>query len=1120
MENLSSAENLARRLKVYSSGLHNSPLALILWRTCNNNIEITEWNKASEKIFGWTAEEVLGKNFMDFLVPAAEASTVEKIVSLLIEEKYPHNQQTACNTKKTGEVIINWFNTPVIFEDARFIYVISLGEDITEKKSLEKKLQQTNMKLVHQNEEFEALNEEFSAQNDEMRAANDELLELNERIAASEKKFSQLFRQMVDGMALHEIITDKEGNPVDYIFLDVNPAFEKMTGLKKNKIIGKRVMAIFPNTEQVWIERYGRVALSGEPDQFENYSSELDKYYSVTSFCPELRKFAVIVDDITERVKANEKLKQSEEMLNSSQHLAKIGGWRYDIASNELFWTDEVYKIHDMSVKDETAVKKSIECYAGEYRVKIQSAFDALIKSGEEYDIESEFISLKGKKKWVRTVGKPIIENDKIAGAFGNIIDITDKKQAEIALKESEERWQYSLEGSGDGVWDYNSESRKLFVSEIGKELLGFDKRKKFYTLEDWKDIINKDFVDLLENEFSKHLNGQTKQIYCQYKLIDQERWILSRGRVLSRDKKGRPVRIIGTHSDITRQKDTEQEMREETSFSIQLSELSQQVLSPGYSIKSIADMVHALSLKITGSKYGFVASIDPVTEDMVSHTLTDMMNDCQMKDKNIIFPKSGKKYPALWGHALNLKQGFFTNDPVNHETSKGLPKGHVRMENFLSVPALAMGKLVGQIALANTLKGYSSKDLKRIEKVAQVYAFAVLRKHLEDDLVEAREKAEQSDRLKSAFLANMSHEIRTPMNGILGFTALLRDRELPEDKANQYEKIIMNSGKALLSIIDDIIDISKIEAGELKFDIAECNLKEITREIYTSFSHYKDTMEDESRENVLLELSYPLSWDIHVYTDAGRLKQVFNNLLTNAFKFTEKGIIRFGIHEYRPDKITFFTSDTGMGIPEDKFELIFDRFGQVPDQNYSSSRGTGLGLAICKSIIELLGGKIWVESAVGKGSVFYFELPLKKGDAEVLAYSRQEKKTIQNTRWPGKKILIAEDEEINFMFLEELLENSKAEILRAQTGEEAVEYCRKFQVDLVLMDVKMPVMNGFDATRILKKEFPHIPVIAQTAYAFSEDRDKAMEAGCDDYLAKPIRKDNLFRVINKFLGE
>ncbi|MEI7463123.1 MAG: ATP-binding protein [Candidatus Taylorbacteria bacterium] len=387
-------------------------------------------------------------------------------------------------------------------------------------------------------------------------------------------------------------------------------------------------------------------------------------------------------------------------------------------------------------------------------------------------------------------------------------------------------------------------------------------------------------------------------------------------------------------------------------------------------------------------------------------------------------------------------------------------------------------------------------------------------RKQSEKELLAAKEKAEESDRLKSAFLANMSHEIRTPMNGILGFTELLREPDLTGEEQQHYIDIIKKSGERLLKIINDIIDISKIESELVEVSISETNINE---QIKFIFNFFQPEVEQKG-----IHFSYTNSLspeDANINTDREKIYAILFNLVKNAVKYTKAGSIEFG-YKKPGDYLEFFVKDTGIGIPKDRQVAIFERFIQADISDKMAMQGAGLGLSITKAYVELLNGTIRVESKEGKGSTFYFTLPYhvvhkEQNVVESPTRAAKEKNHLENLR-----ILITEDDESAELLLSILVKMYCKEILVAKNGIEAVELCRNHpDLDLVLMDIQLPLLSGYEATRQIRKFNKDVVIIAQTAFALTGDREKAIEAGCSDYITKPINHGELQELIQKYFN-
>ncbi len=405
--------------------------------------------------------------------------------------------------------------------------------------------------------------------------------------------------------------------------------------------------------------------------------------------------------------------------------------------------------------------------------------------------------------------------------------------------------------------------------------------------------------------------------------------------------------------------------------------------------------------------------------------------------------------------------------------------------------------------------------DSGKIIKRAGIAHDVTERYHNIQALVKAMEKAEKSDRLKSAFLANMSHEIRTPMNGILGFAELLKEPDLNGDKQQEYIEIIENSGLRMLNIINNIVDISKIESGLMEINRKESNINEQMEYVQTFF---KPEIESKKLQ-LLLKKKLPME-DAIINTDREKIYAILTNLVKNAIKNTNKGLIEFGCDK-KGDILEFFVKDTGIGIPKNRQEAVFERFIQADISDVRAMQGAGLGLAISKAYVELLGGRMWLESEVGKGSTFYFAIPYgiesedKSVNVEVVTED-ETKNIIQNL-----KILIAEDDKPSETLMSIQVRKFSKEILKAKNGFDAVEICRNNpDTDLILMDIQMPVMNGYEATRQIREFNNEVVIIAQTAFAQSGDREKSIAAGCNDYISKPINKAELLTLIHRYFNK
>ncbi len=385
---------------------------------------------------------------------------------------------------------------------------------------------------------------------------------------------------------------------------------------------------------------------------------------------------------------------------------------------------------------------------------------------------------------------------------------------------------------------------------------------------------------------------------------------------------------------------------------------------------------------------------------------------------------------------------------------------------------------------------------------------YALLKSHLVK-IRDAEQKAIEGDRLKTAFLQNISHEIRTPMNSIVGFAELLKDNNASKEEKAIYLEMISKGSDQLLNIVNEVLDISLIETGNIRINKIRVNLNDLLDELYQSF---KPLINKDIDFSVIKGLSGNKGL---IMTDGLRLRQVLNNLINNAIKFTDKGQIRYG-YTLKNNELEFIVEDTGIGIGAEFHQIIFERFRKIGQDTLRLYEGVGLGLAICKGNIDLLKGRIWVESEENKGSEFFFTIPYEPvKEEEQLSIKKSENiKDLSDTT-----ILVAEDDEVNYIYIKEIFRGTGASLIHAVNGKEAVELCQNNKINIILIDIKMPVMNGYEAIKQIRKLYPDIPIIAQTAFALSDEMLKAFNAGSNDYISKPFKKEQLLAMVSKLLS-
>lgn len=667
------------------------------------------------------------------------------------------------------------------------------------------------------------------------------------------------------------------------------------------------------------------------------------------------------------------------------------------------------------------------------------------------------------------------------------------------AVSGNEESFKSLFENSTIGLYRTTPEGEILMVNPEALRMLGYSSLEELKTRNLEKEGFHPNYSRM---KFKERLEekGQVKGLESIWTRKDGKEICIRESARAVRDENGKTIYYEGTFEDITAKKSAERKLKKSKKkyhglfefAPIAISELDysevkkiiEELKKQGISnfqeyfedhpekLKSIKDKIRILDVNQTAvelynakSKRELVNSMDKIITDDTS----------EINKVFIIGVAENRKYVVA--EDVNLK---LNGEKVSCLYKWSVAPGH---ENNYS-----------KVYIATT-------DITPIKKA-------------EEALVMAKEKAEEADNMKSAFLANMSHEIRTPMNSIIGFSELLLEKGFSEEEKREFVNIVIQNGKNLLNLINDIIDIAKIESGYLNIEEGSCNPALILNNLHIS---YKNQIEKQEKK-LTFSLKHPEDRIEPFLSDKYRVQQILMNLISNAIKFTQEGKVSI---EYYLDKekkrIVFQVSDTGIGIPESEKDKIFERFGRVKTNYMKDSDGTGLGLFITKQLTTLLGGNIWFDSKLHKGSVFYLSLPY------VVTGEKKTNTDAYTTRnifdFSDKLFLIVEDIDSSYLLLKNLLTNYNAKVMRAVNGQEAIKMASTVDdISIVLMDMKMPEVDGYTATREIKKIRPELPVIAQTAFALVGEDDKCLKVGCEDYVTKPINTRELLEKIEKYL--
>lgn len=761
---------------------------------------------------------------------------------------------------------------------------------------------------------------------------------------------------------------------------------------------------------------------------------------------------------------SNQTTKNIQYYLSRAQEIGKIGTWELDIKKGNIIWTKESYKIFGIPEGTKINSELFFTCVHPDDLHLVSEKWNAALDKGY-YEIEHRIL-VNNNIKWIKekadiefdTDGTPIT-------AIGFTQDITKTKNIEIELitsqnkiKESEKKYRALYENTPFSYQSLDINANFIDINPTWCKTLG-------YTHDE---VIGKWFGDFLHPDYIEHFKinfpifkkkGNVSNVQFKIKHKNGKYLHISFEGCVGYNPDGSFKQTYCTFKDITPQKKAESKLKKSEDRFSQI-------------IKNSKDLIWEVD------ENGLYTYVSDTIDRILFYKPEEIIGKKHFYDFFEHNTKNQLKKIAL--EAFEQKKSFY--DFENLCTAKN---GNLVWLSTSGSPILDKnGKLIGYRGL--------DKDITKQKK------------HTHELLI-AKQKAEESDRLKTEFINNMSHEVRTPMNGILGFSELLNSKGITNEKRETFIKIIQNSSNQLLQVIDNILEISSLGTKQVKVFESEVCLNDVLVELFSIF----DVKAKENKTPLYLKKELK-DHQSTIFTDKLKLHKIINNLLENALKFTNQGSIEFGYH-LTNNTIELFVKDTGIGIEKSKHELIFKRFSQAEKGLSKNTGGLGLGLSIAKENTKLLGGTINLKSKVGLGSTFFVTIPYNP----VHLNENAENETKHT-------ILIAEDEEVNYLYLETMLEdviNLDCKIIHAKNGQEAVEISNENKnIDLVLMDLKMPVMNGFDAAKQIKERYPKLPIIALTAYSTEKERKQSLLAGCDEFISKPIPIETIQNMLDRHL--
>lgn len=1024
-------------------------------------------NPAAYNILEYTIEEFYN-----------QPRLLEELILDSWKEVYEENLQQLLNNHtsqpfefqaftKSRDIVWLYQSWNLIFDKNRKpIAIEGTIRDITDRKQAELGLKKKNI-------EYLSLNEEYLQINENLRNSNAQLIKNNAALIRSEDQYKVLIDQAADGIFV---------GGTDGIMQSVNNSGCRLTGYTAEELKGLKLTDLFYRSNK---------SQSG---------SLLEKVKMGTAFTSErliLRKngtkvpveinikllsdgrFHAIFRDVSERKEAEKQLIKSEVSYRNIYNSSNDGIIIFDLDTLKIRDINTAgmklygYKKDQLLSLDIDSLSAGIGNFTGE-------AFRKLLKKSSE--TESQLFDWMAKKKngeifWLEMDIKQANIGDDLC-ILNVIRDVTNRKKTEEQLKQNEIRFRSLFENMSNNVAIFE-------VIDNGKDFIF----KNFNSAAEKLEGINR-------NEIIGKSAGIVFPTLREYNLLETFKKVWETGKpeetpIILYDNDDRILswtenfiyklpsnEIVVIYDDITERKKAEFDLLK---------------TKERYRIATEETMVAVWERNLENNK----GHADAVLFEILGYPIPNVEDSFSIW-KNYIHPDDLQEIQKL---NQELKEGKIKE--LNYKFRATDIDGNIRW--FIDKG----------VALKNN-KGITTRLIGTISDITQ-------QQKIEEQLILAKEKAEEADNLKSAFLANMSHEIRTPMNGILGFSDLLKYEETTESERNNFIDIIHQSGKQLMNIINDILDISKIEVGQIQINEESCSINDMLDELLGLF---KPDIKD--KKNLTLEIHKELDdSESIVITDGVRVRQILTNLINNAIKFTSQGYVEFGyliVPSDNPSEkikhdIQFYVNDTGIGIPDTKREIIFDRFRQSDESHTRKFGGTGLGLAISKGFVELLGGQIWHESTQDHGSTFYFTIPYKAGNIEQIRKIEASFNTTYN--WSNKTVLVVEDDEISFKYLHKILSKTGLIIIRAISGYDAVNICDKHnEINLVLMDIQLPGINGYEATKKIREFKPDLPILAQTAHALPEDKQKSIDAGCNDYISKPIKRQILFSKINHILTD
>jgi PAS domain S-box-containing protein len=911
----------------------------------------------------------------------------------------------------------------------------------------------------------------------------------------------EIFRNFMEHSPIYVFFKDENIRPIK-----LSKNYESMLGQPISELLGKNMNELFPSdlaksmvADDMKILHEGKVISLEE--EFNGHFYTTIKFPIHINGKP--RYLAGYTIDVTDRKLSEKKLFESELRFRQMFDKAPLGYQSLDINGNFIDVNQEWLDTLGYS-REEVIGKWFGDFLTPNYRNKFRERFPIFKAKGEIHN-EFEMLHKNGNIRFIAFDGR--VGTD-LEGEFKQthciLKDITAQKKAEDTLEKERNLLKTLIDNLPSGIFVKDKNYRKVVANKLHLESTA--SHLAHIGIDPQMDIIGKtDFEVFTKEEAQKYYLDDQKVINDGESIINKEEegfgpdgkriWLMI-SKIPLYDTRDNIIGMIGITTDITERKQILDTLAEEEFL---LQSLMDNVPESIY-FKDMESRFIRIN-KSLAKKHNLKSSQDAIGKTDFDFFTYEHANQAYNDEQEIIHT----------GQIIEKEE---------KETWVGKP------DTWVATTKLPLygkdGSIIGTFGISMDITDRKAMEIKLIQKSEEIatqnqeyYSLNEELLQINRELLAAKEKAEENDRLKTAFLNNMSHEIRTPMNAIMGFSALLTRFYNDKAKLELFASIIDQRCSDLLVIIDDILNIAKIESGQLSVNFEECNLNALFDELIVFFTQQQIKL---NKQNISFNLQTQCDPSkVSIVTDKVKLKQIFINLIGNAFKFTDNGYIKGGCKIVDDTNILFYVSDTGIGISIEKQNVIFERFVQLEPTPGRLYGGTGLGLSIVSGLVELLNGKLWLESEPGKGTTFYFSIPYQPVNVvELKVMDKQEGKPLNNLQ--GKTVLIVEDDFFNAVFIKEILTDTGLHTITASNGSEAIQIALGQHIDIILMDIGLPDMSGYAVTSQIKQYKPDIKIIAQTAYASNEDRHKSIESGCVDFISKPLNSEKLISMINRYL--